>query len=588
LELVKRILFGTKIQKNTIIGTSFIILLLKYDGFVRKKYYICHQNIIFTPTTKKTMSALISVIPILLLIVLMMGFKVSGYRSAITTLIVTILLSLFAVPAMSIIPEKYADTSILGITLWSIVEGLLKACFPIILIIICAIFSYNILCETKEVETIKAQFIQMTSDKGLLVLLLTWGLGGVLEGMAGFGTAVAIPAAILIGLGFKPMFSAVICLVANTVAVGFGAVGLPATTLANQVAASGVATPEELCEVATFIILQLSLMFFITPFLILMMTDKTKILKNICIALFVGTCSIIVQFCCAHWIGPETPAILGSVAAIFAMLIYNKLFIHDENPADEVIVEKKKLGIAKTLKAWSVYGLIIFFILISSKIVPPVNDLLSNTLVTKFDIPVIGNTFKFGWLSNAGLMIFLGAVIGGMIQGMSLSSLMNLLAKTTLNLQKTIVTICCLVAIAMLMNNTGMTNDIAKGLVLLTGATFPFFAPLIGSIGTFVTGSATNANILFGKLQATAASDLGLVNQGTFFGVTGNETNWLAAANCAGSEGGKLLSPQSIAIATAACNMEGQDGNIMRKTMPFAIFWILMNGLIVFLGLHVI
>ena len=534
------------------------------------------------------MSALVSVIPIVLLIVLMMGFKVSGYKSAMITLVVTIILALFAAPAMGIVPEKYADASIYGVTVWSVVEGFLKACFPIILIIICAIFSYNILCETKEIETIKTQFIQMTSDKGLLVLLLTWGLGGVLEGMAGFGTAVAIPAAILIGLGFKPMFSAVICLVANTVAVGFGAVGLPATTLANQVAASGVATPEELCEVATFIILQLSLMFFITPFLILMMTDKTKIVKNICIALFVGTFSIIVQFCCAHWIGPETPAILGSVAAIIAMLIYNKLFIHDENPADEIQVEKKKFGTAKTFKAWSVYGLIIFFILISSKIVPPVNELLNNTLVTKFDMPVIGNTFKFGWLSNAGLMIFLGAVIGGLIQGMSFGSLMKLLGKTTLNLQKTVVTICCLVAMAMLMNNTGMTNDIAKGLVLLTGSAFPFFAPLIGSIGTFVTGSATNANILFGKLQATAASDLGLVNQGTFFGVTGNETNWLAAANCAGSEGGKLLSPQSIAIATAACDMEGQDGDIMRKTMPFAVFWILMNGLMVFLGLHVI
>ena len=534
------------------------------------------------------MTALVSVIPILLLIVLMMGFKVSGYKSAVVTLAVTIVLALFAVPAMGILPEKYAGVSIYGITLWSVVEGFLKACFPIILIIICAIFSYNILCETKEIETIKTQFIQMTSDKGLLVLLLTWGLGGVLEGMAGFGTAVAIPAAILIGLGFKPMFSAVICLVANTVAVGFGAVGLPATTLANQVAVSGVATPEELCEVATFIILQLSLMFFITPFLILMMTDRTKIVKNLCIALFVGTFSIIVQFCCAHFVGPETPAILGSVAAIIAMLIYNKLFIRDENPADEVIVEKHHFGLAKTLKAWSVYGLIIFFILISSKIVPPINELLNTTLVTKFDLPVIGNTFKFGWLSNAGLMIFLGAVIGGLIQGMSFGKLMTLLAKTTLNLQKTVVTICCLVAMAMLMNNTGMTNDIAKGLVRLTGAAFPFFAPLIGSIGTFVTGSATNANILFGKLQATAASDLGLVNQGTFFGVSGSETNWLAAANCAGSEGGKLLSPQSIAIATAACDMEGQDGDIMRKTMPFAIFWILMNGLMVFLGLHVI
>ena len=534
------------------------------------------------------MSALVSAIPILLLIILMMGFKVSGYKSAIVTLIVTVVLALFAAPAMGIVPEKYAEASIFGITIWSVVEGLIKACFPIILIIICAIFSYNILCETKEIETIKTQFIQMTSDKGLLVLLLTWGLGGVLEGMAGFGTAVAIPAAILIGLGFKPMFSAVICLIANTVAVGFGAVGLPATTLANQVAASGTATPEELCEVATFIILQLSLMFYITPFLILMLTDKTKILKNVSIALFVGTCSIVVQFCCAHFIGPETPAILGSVAAIAAMLIYNKLFIHDENPSDEVIVEKKNFGLAKTLKAWSVYGLIIFFILISSKIVPPINELLGSTLVTKFELPVIGNTFKFGWLSNAGLMIFLGAVIGGLIQGMSFGALMKLLAKTTLNLQKTVVTICCLVAMAMLMNNTGMTNDIAKGLVMLTGAAFPFFAPLIGSIGTFVTGSATNANILFGKLQATAASDLGLVNQSTFFGVSGSETNWLAAANCAGSEGGKLLSPQSIAIATAACDMEGQDGDIMRKTMPFAIFWILMNGLMVFLGLHVI
>ena len=534
------------------------------------------------------MSALVSAIPILLLIVLMLGFKVSGYKSAIVTLIVTVVLALFAAPALGIVPEKYAQASIVGITLWSVVEGLLKACFPIILIIICAIFSYNILCETKEIETIKTQFIQMTSDKGLLVLLLTWGLGGVLEGMAGFGTAVAIPAAILIGLGFKPMFSAVICLIANTVAVGFGAVGLPATTLANQVAASGTATPEELCEVATFIILQLSLMFFITPFLILMLTDKTKVIKNICIALFVGSFSIIVQFCCAHFIGPETPAILGSVAAIAAMLIYNKLFIHDESANDTVQIEKKNFGLVKTLKAWSVYGLIIFFILISSKIVPPVNELLGSTLVTKFELPVIGNTFKFGWLSNAGLMIFLGAVIGGLIQGMSIGALLKLLAKTTLNLQKTVVTICCLVAMAMLMNNVGMTNDIAKGLVMLTGVAFPFFAPLIGSIGTFVTGSATNANILFGKLQATAATDLGLVNQGTFFGVSGSETNWLAAANCAGSEGGKLLSPQSIAIATAACDMEGQDGDIMRKTMPFAIFWILMNGLMVFLGLHVI
>ena len=123
------------------------------------------------------MAAIISVIPIILLFVLMMGFKVSGWKSALTTLVVTILLALFAAPSLGIVPEKYANVSIHSITLWSVVEGFLKACFPIILIIICAIFSYNILCETKEIETIKTQFIQLTSDKGLLVLLLTWGFG---------------------------------------------------------------------------------------------------------------------------------------------------------------------------------------------------------------------------------------------------------------------------------------------------------------------------------------------------------------------------------------------------------------------------
>ena len=507
------------------------------------------------------MAAIVSVIPIILLFVLMMGLKMSGWKSALITLVVTIVLALFAAPALGIVPDKYAGVSIYGITLWSVIEGFLKACFPIILIIICAIFSYNILCETKEIETIKAQFIQLTSDKGLLVLLLTWGFGGVLEGMAGFGTAVAIPAAILIGLGFKPMFSAVICLVANTVAVGFGAVGLPATTLANEVAGEltgGMASHEMLCEVSTYIIIQLSLMFFITPFLILMMTDRTKIVKNISLALFVGVFSIAIQFSCALFLGPETPAILGSVGSIVAMLIYNKLFLRHEAEKDTVHVEKQKFGFVKTFKAWSVYGFIIFFILISSKI------------------------------SNAGLMVFLGAMIGGLIQGLSFSKLMKLLAKTTVNLQKTALTICCLVALASLMNNTGMTLAIATGLVALTGSAYPFFAPLIGSIGTFVTGSATSANILFGKLQAAAAGQLGLVNNAQFFGVSGNETNWLAAANCAGSEGGKLLSPQSIAIATAACDMEGQDGDIMRKTLPFAVFWILMNGLMVFLGLHVI
>ena len=113
------------------------------------------------------MAAIVSVIPIILLFVLMMGLKMSGWKSALITLVVTIVLALFAAPALGIVPDKYAGVSIYGITLWSVIEGFLKACFPIILIIICAIFSYNILCETKEIETIKAQFVRQRKSRRL-------------------------------------------------------------------------------------------------------------------------------------------------------------------------------------------------------------------------------------------------------------------------------------------------------------------------------------------------------------------------------------------------------------------------------------
>lgn len=136
----------------------------------------------------------------------MLKFKLSGHISALLTLVAAIILALFASPVVDIIPEAYSGVSIFRLVCWSIVEGILKAIFPIFLIILMAIFSYNILVESRQIEVIKRQFVSLTEDKGILVLLMVWGFGGLLEGMAGFGTAVAIPAAILIGLGFKPFF----------------------------------------------------------------------------------------------------------------------------------------------------------------------------------------------------------------------------------------------------------------------------------------------------------------------------------------------------------------------------------------------
>jgi lactate permease len=395
---------------------------------------------------------------------------------------------------------------------------------------------------------------------------------------------VAIPAAILIGLGFKPMFSALVALIGNTVATGFGAVGVPVTTLCNEVAPGGAASAEAICETSAFAVLQLSPLFILLPFIILMLTDRKAWVKNIVLSLWVGSISVVVQYVCARYLGAETPAIIGSVAAIVAIIIYARLFDKKkENHEDKK--EKKSYTFAETFRAWSVYLFILIFILVSGALCPPVNSFLKSNLVTTLPLPVIESTFKFGWISNAGLMLFLGATIGGLIQGLSLKRLMVVLAKTVVNLQKTVITIISLIALASIMNYCGMIAAIAAGLVAVTGSFYPFFAPLIGAIGTFVTGSDTSSNILFAKLQANVAGQLGMTGQSTFFGVEGSQTNWLVAANTTGATGGKMISPQSIAIATAACDMQGKDGEILRSAVPYALMYIVLGGLMVYFGI---
>ena len=537
------------------------------------------------------MSALISIVPILLLFVLMLGLKMAGHKSAFVTLIATILLALTAAPALDMMPHHPGSTAV--VVGWSVVEGALKAVFPILLIILMAIYRYNILVESRQIEVIKAQFTSFTDDRGILVLMLVWGFGGLLEGMAGFGTAVAIPAAILIGLGFKPMFSALVALIDNTVATGFGAVGVPVTTLCNEVAPGGAASAEAICETSAFAVIQLSPLFILLPFVILMITDRKAIGKNIALAVWTGTVSLSVQYLCARYLGAETPAIIGSIAAIAAIIAYARLFARrkaatavtaDGQTVAGTTAPSHSFTLSETLRAWSVYLFILLFILLSGALCPPVNDFLKSHLVSRVTLPVIGSTFKFGWISNAGLMLFLGATIGGLIQGLGFGRLMAILARTTVNLRNTIVTIVSLISLASVMNYCGMIGAIAEGLVAVTGSFYPLFAPLIGAIGTFVTGSDTSSNILFAKLQANVAHQLGMTGQGSFYGMEGGQTNWLVASNTTGATGGKMISPQSIAIATASCNMQGKDGEIMLSAIPYALMYIVLGGLMVFLG----
>lgn len=528
------------------------------------------------------MTTLICILPIVLLFVLMLGFKVPSHWSALITLAATAVLAVFGAPSLGIVDPSLASEPMAAVVGASVLEGVLKAVFPILIIILMAIYSYNVLVESRQIEVIKSQFMSFTDDKGILVLMMVWGFGGLLEGMAGFGTAVAIPAAILIGLGFKPMFSALVALLGNTVATGFGAVGVPITTLCNEITPGGMASAQTISEISAMTVVQLSPLFIIIPLIILILTDRHAWVKNLTLAVWTGGISVVVQFVCARYLGAETPAILGSVAAIGAIIAYNALW--SRKRSDSRAAAGKKLSGGEILRAWSVYLAILVFILVSGALCPPVNAFLKSHAVSEFRLPVIGSTFRFGWISNAGLMLFLGTVAGGLIQGLTFGRLMRVLARTTYGLRFTTITIISLIALASVMNYSGMIAAIAIGLVALTGPLYPLFAPLIGAVGTFVTGSDTSSNILFGKLQANVAGQLGMSGTHSFFGVEGSQANWLAASNSTGATGGKMISPQSIAIATAACDMKGQDDAILRKALPYALLYILIGGAIVYLG----
>jgi len=356
------------------------------------------------------------------------------------------------------------------------------------------------------------------------------------------------------------------------VPTGFGAVGVPVITLCNEVAAGGVASPELIREVSTYCVVQLSPLFIILPFIILTLTNRSRsaIGRNLLISLWVGGISLATQYVVAMFLGAETPAIIGSVAAIIALLVYSKLFAPKKDNGNV-----KHYTAAETFRAWSVYFFILLFILLSGPLFPDINSFLKSHLVSRVALPIYadGTTFNFGWISNAGLMLLLGTVIGGLIQGVSPRKLLVILARTTVNLRKTVITIISLVSLASVMNYAGMIVVIASALAAVTGQLYPVFAPLIGAIGTFVTGSDTSSNILFAKLQANVAHQLNYSN-----------SDWLVAANTTGATGGKMISPQSIAIATAACDMQGRDGEILKAAIPYAIAYIAIGGLMVLLA----
>ncbi len=388
--------------------------------------------------------------------------------------------------------------------------------------------------DSGKIEILKNQLAAISTDKSVQILLITWGFGGLLEGMAGYGTSVAIPSAILVTLGFRPLFAVLVSLIANSEPTTFGAVGIAETVLMEE---TGCPLPE-LCKAT---IQQLYLFIFLIPITLAILADRRRqaLSKNILLGTLVGGVSFLAQYITAIFLGPEMPAILSSICSIIVIIAWCQW-----DRKGQKNINSTQHSSQQIYKAWCVYGLIIFFILL---------------------------TIPFNFKATS-LLLFAGAFIGGQIQGVSTSRQFKLLGKTLIQIRSTIIMVIALVSISALMEQSGMVQLLADSLTSWSGKYYAFWSPLIGEIGTFITGSGTSANILFGKLQTEIATNIYI------------EPSWLAAANTTGTTAGKIISPQSIAIAASACQIQGQEGEILKQAFPYALIYGILLGIIVFIG----
>ena len=475
------------------------------------------------------MDIFLAVLPILWLIVALAVLKMPAWKACLAA----------AVGSYVLAVGYYEKDAFIMAT--GALEGIALAVWPILLVITAAIFTYQLVVHTKAMDTIKIMLSSVTSDKRILALLLAWGFGNFMEGMAGFGTAVAIPAAMMVAVGFDPLKSILACLVANSVPTTFGSIAIPTTTLASL-------TGLQPAELGTFIAAQLFILNIVTPlFIVGIIAGGVKAIKGVFIqTIIAGLALAIPELIINMYAGGPELSVMGSSVVIMGVIIAIAKLMPVNDPEYKVETGAVRTVSAKEgLIAASPFILIFILLIGTSKLVPPVfNALIQFKTAVHIYAAEGAKPYTFVWIATPGIMIFISAFIGGFIQKANFGTQTTVLANTFKTLKLTYVTIISVVVTAKLMTYAGMTSLIANALVAATGTMYPAFAPVIGALGAFLTGSGTNANVLFGPLQTAAAHQL----------TPGHDTLalWLAATNSGSAGVGKMFSPQSIAIAIGA------------------------------------
>lgn len=500
---------------------------------------------------------ILALLPILWLIVALTGLKMAGHKACLGALAVAVVLAL----AFWKMPVLDCATSAL--------EGFATALWPIILVIIAAIFTYNLSLKTGAMDVIKQMLTGVSADKRVLILLIGWCFGGFLEGMAGFGTAIAIPASMLAGMGMNPLMACLVCMLANAFPTAFGSVGIPTVTL------SAVTGLDALPLSFTTVVQMVPFMILVPFLMVIVGGGGVKALKGMVgITLVSGVAFVVPELVVSRFLGPELTVIVGCVVSLVCTFLMAKLRSGKEVPAEydmrAGLPERQALTASKALISWLPFLLIFVLLLVTSKLVPPVNDVLAAVKTSvKISTSAAAGLTSFSWVNTPGVMIFLAAIIGGIAQKAGGKLMWETLVATVKQMSKTIITIMSVLAVAKIMTYSGMIADMAAFFVGITGAFYPFVAPIIATLGAFVTGSGTSTEVLLGALQTSAAEQIGA------------SPYWLAAANSVGAGIGKILSPQCIATAAAAVGLTGQDSKLLGGIIKWALLLLVIACLVI-------
>ncbi len=516
-------------------------------------------------------SALAAVIPVIFLFWALAWKRMKGHWAALGAVILAILVAVIAYG----MPAKLA--------LLATFNGAIFGLFPVCWIIITALFIYNMSVKTGQFEIIKNSLASITDDRRMQALLIAFSFGAFLEGAAGFGTPVAITAAMLTGLGFNPLYAAGVCLIANTAPVAFGAIGIP-IVVAGQV--SGI--PD--MAISQMVGRTLPFLSVIIPlYLTILMSGWKKGIEVWPACLVCGASFAIVQYLSSNFMGPFLPDILASIASIISVVLFLKVWHPKESwhfPEEKASLGREQLRYTggQVFRAWAPF--IILSIFVAAWGVPSIKVALDKLFLVKFQIAGLHNMILKGaapmpsvyiinLLSAAGTAILFAGLFSVPVMGASVGTALGVAGDTLNKLKWPILTIALILGFAFIFNYSGMVVTLGNAFAA-TGVFFPFFAPFLGWLGVFMTGSDTSSNAFFSKLHVVTAQQIGV------------DPVVLVAANSSGGVCGKMISPQSISVATSATGQVGKEGDIFRFTLKHSLILTAVVGIMVTLQAYVL